>query len=334
MADQITERDGVFCVRQPSWHGKETLLTEYPTRAEAQAIAHPWEPVREPVFRRVIDIENGVPVSRFEEVPEWQLAVRSDDGFNLGVVPESRVNISNSEMYDIAEAVEGAAEGEVQFETGGSLYGGKKVWLLLKLREPLKVSNDPNGTVVPYFSLQNGHSIDGGALRGQATLVRVVCDNTAQMADLDAKARGTEFVFKHTKNVRDRIEAAKEALAGWRTSVEEFNRLAELLSTQTVTVKQRELFVTEFVPLNPARIHSDRVVANVETARQAIRDILAGPTCEGIDLTAWGLVQASIEYSQHVRKAQTSDSRFQRAYLDRSALTADAVKLAREVAKV
>lgn len=333
MAHNITERDGLFVVREPAWHGLGEVLSEYPTRQEAQAIAHPWEPVSEPVYRKVPFVtETGELGERFEVIEDSVLNVRSDDGFALGVTPASRVTISNSEMYDIAEAIEGTDKGAVKFETGGSLLGGKKVWLLLRLRDPLTIPGDPQGETIPYYGLQNGHSADGGAFRGQATLTRIVCDNTSQMADLDARARGTEFVFKHTKNIRDRIDEAKEALAGWRESVQAYRLLSAHLVGLRVTPAQRELFVTEFVPMPPPHAVSDRVVQNVEDARAAIRDILASPTCVGIDETAYGLVQASVEYLNHARRAKSAETRFKRAYLDRNRITTDAVALAEQVA--
>lgn len=332
MAHQITDRDGVFTVREPAWHGLAHVFSEPPTREQAQAIAHNWEPVREPAFRQVITVENDVPVSRFVEIPDWQLAVRSDDGGSLGMVRSSRENFTNSEMYDIMETVQGESDLPVEYVSGGSLYGGSKVFLSVCLREPLHVLGDPNGTIRPLLVIQNGHSIDGGAFRLQATFVRPVCDNTCQMADLDAQGSGYEWVFKHTKNMRERVEEAKRVLAGWRDSVEAFRLISEHMIGLKVTPVQRELFLARFVPLDPGKVQSDRVVANVEAARQAVRDILAGPTCEGIDYTAWGLVQASIEYGQHARRARTNESAFRRAYLDRSALTESAVKFAQEVA--
>lgn len=332
MSAQITSRDGVFTVREPAWHGLAHVFEDYPTREQAQKIAHPWEPVREPAFRRVVKIENDVPVSYFEEIPDWQLAVRSDDGFSLGMVRASRENFTNSEMYDILEVLSGENDKPVRFETGGSLYGGSKVFLLARLEELLTVPGDPQGTTIPYLAIQNGHSLDGGAFRLQATMVRIVCDNTAQMADLDAQGRGHEWVIKHTKNMRDRVEEARRALAGWRGSVERFQLISEHLIGLKVTARERELFLDRFVPLDPGKVQSDRVVANVEAARQAVRDILASPTCEGIDETAWGLVQASVEYGQQVRRTRSKESGFVRAYLDRSVLTANATKIAEAVA--
>lgn len=330
MSHGITNADNVFAVRQETWHGLETLLSDYPTREEAQKMVHDWEPISEPIYRREIVVgEDGVPHEEYVAVEGHVLNVRSDTRKPLGVVSDTFVTISNNEMWDIAETLQGEGV-EVRYETGGSLFGGKKVWILLRLNEPLVVPGDPNGATIPYYALQNAH--DGsGSFRGQALMTRIVCANTSQMADIEAARQGTEFTFKHTKNVRERVEEARAALQGWREGIKEWNRFQIHLSDMKVTPKQRQIFLERFIPAPPPHVASDRVMNNVEEARQLIRDILAGPTCEGIDDTAYGLVQASVEYLNHHRKARSAESRFKRAYLDRSVLVEDATTIAQEV---
>lgn len=334
MAHMITQRDGLFVVRDAAWHGLGDVLPDYPTREVAQAIAHPWEPIVEPVYRREpVIAADGTIRHGYRQIKEFQANVRSDDGFTLGVTTDSYEPVTNTEMWDVAEAIEGVDKGSVKYETGGSLKGGSKVWLLLRLAEPLLINGDPHTATIPYFALQNSH--DGsGAFRGQATMTRIVCDNTANAADIDANARGTEFAFSHTKNVAERIEEAKSALAGWRDSIQTYRLAMNHLITVKVTPAQRTLFIEEFIPMPPQRAVSDRVVHNVETARAQMLAILSSATCTDIDLTAYGLVQASIEYNQHVRAARSAETRFKRAYLDRSRITSDAIEIAQKVATV
>lgn len=330
MSAELTSTDSMFSVRQVPWHGLGLTLDHYPTREEAQAIAHPWEPITEPVYRREFDADL---TEHYEKIEGSVEVRRSDNGQHLGVVGDGYEPVKNQTMYDIAEALEGAGQGEVAIETAGSLKGGKKVWLLVRLREPLTIKGDPNGETVPFFALQNAH--DGsGAFRGQATLYRIVCANTAQAADMDADQRGTSFTFKHTKNVGDRIEEARQALAGWRESVRQYRLMAEHLTATKVTPEQVRDFEEQFFPMPMSHTASQRVIGNVERARSKWRDYLNSPTCEGIENTAQGLVAASIEYLDWGRKANTEESRFNRAMLNQDVMVSDAVDLAREVAKV
>jgi phage/plasmid-like protein (TIGR03299 family) len=332
MAHEITDQDGVFSVREPMWHGLGTVLDGYPSREEAQPLVHGWEPVPEPVYRKRFKTErvNLPPRVVYEEIKDSYLNARSDTDESLGVVPSTFVTVTNGELWDIAEIIEGQDKGSVMYETGGSLKGGRKVWLLLRLRDPIEVAGDPRGATIPYYGLQNSHDTSG-SFRGQATLTRIVCANTSQAADIESQARGTSFEFHHTKNIRVRVEQAQQALAGWRAALAVWQEKSEAMVREHVTDDQKELFIREFIPMPPPHATSDIVVANVEKARIQLRDILGGVTCERISNSTYGLVQASVEYLNHVRKAQSNESRFKRAYLDRNTITADAVRIAREV---
>jgi phage/plasmid-like protein (TIGR03299 family) len=334
MSHELTETDSMFSVREMPWHKLGTVLTEYPTRAEAQKIAHDWEPVAAPLFRRVPSIDaDGNLTSTYEEVEGYVAQERSDNGDLIAATTSTLVNVSNASMYDVAEAMEtGAPAGDVMYETGGSLNGGKRVWLMMRLREPLVIKGDPNGATIPFFALQNNH--DGkGSFRGSATTVRIVCSNTVRAADLDATARGTEFTFKHTLNVGDRVEEARQALAGWRESVEDYRLLAEHMLTLKVNQRETHEFLERFIPAPLSTMTSDRVKRNIEEARGEWMGVYNSATNEGITGTAWGLIQASSEWSEHVRRANSEETRFKRAMLESNQVIADAKRLALAVAR-
>jgi phage/plasmid-like protein (TIGR03299 family) len=339
MSHNITERDTVISVRDAGWHGLATVKDDYVTPEQAREEAFPWEPVTTPLYRAVPVVgDDGSLSTTYEPVPNIVGVERSDTGEFFNAVGTDFVHATNKELTEIAEAVEGIAAGDVRVETAGSLKGGRKVWMLLRLNEPIALKGDPHGETIPYFALQNSH--DGsGSLRGQALFTRIICDNTSQAADLEAAKNGTEFTFRHTSGLKDRIEEAKQAVAGWRESIEKWNILMSQMLDLTVTPAQRDLFIDQFIPMPVStKIVSARVLTNIETARGEFTAIMNGITSEGVDHTAYGLVQAAIEFQQHVRgvRADTDlgrlENRFKRAYLDRDSLTTVAVNLAREVA--
>lgn len=347
MAHNITETDTVVSVRDAGWHGLAKVLDDYVTPEEARKMAFDWEPVTMPLYRAVPVIGENGPETTYEEIQGTVGVERSDNGAFFGAVStelgETLAHTGNKALTEVAEAVEGIAAGDVRVETAGSLKGGRKVWMLLRLNDPIAVKGDPHGDTIPYFALQTAH--DGsGSFRGQALFTRVICDNTAQMADLEAAKRGTEFTFRHTSGIKDRIEEAKGAVAMWRQSVEDWNVLMNSLMDLKVTKQQRQLFIDSWQPLvlpqSEGLAVSKRVMDNVEFARSEFAGIMNGITMEGIDGTAYGLVQAAIEFQQHVRAVRAdgdlarAESRFKRAYLDRDNLTTVAVNLAREVAAV
>lgn len=334
MSHEITATDRVYSVREPMWHGiNDDVIEDYPTPEEAR-LWLPWKVIQEPVYRRVISIENGSPTERYEEITDFRANTRDDTDEVLGVVTSSLGVVQNSTLFDIAEVLEGVDKGSVKYETGGSLQGGRKVWLLLRLNEPVCVKGDPHGEMVPFYAMQNSHDGRGGGFRGMVTWLRIVCGNTAHAADLDAEARGTIMKFNHTSTVAERIEEAKKALVGWREGVRAFRLQSENLMQIKVTPRQRELFVTEFIPEPLPHLATLRVMRNVEASRQALRDILSSETCEGINDNAYGLVCAGTEYRNWAQAARSKVTRFQRSVLSRDQIITDAVKLAQEVAMV
>lgn len=353
MGHGLTATDGMFTVRQAAWHDLGVVFEDYPTRAQAQAIAHPWEPLREALYRHLPvyltdddgavlrDQVTGEPlqardasgelVFETKELVGWYGNKRSDNEELLGVVTDKYTTVMNSELWDIAEAIEQSGK-DVMFETGGSLRGGAQVWALVRLEEPLVIKGDKRGETIPYFALQNSH--DGsGAFRGQATMTRIVCMNTSHVADMDARARGTEFQFKHTKNVKDRIIMAQQALTGWRQSIEDWAVQQEHLITLTVTDAGVQQFLEKFIPKPPEHLITERVSANVDEDRSKWLGAYRSITGEGIENTAYGLVQASTEYAEWHRKANNSESRFRRTFLSRNSIVTSAVALALEAAK-
>lgn len=330
MSHEITATDNMFSVREMPWHRLGVVLEDYPTRQQAQEIAHPWEPVEEPLYRAVpvITAEGGLE-TQYETV-ETLGNFRSDNGGYLGPKSPTYVTVKNGEMWDVAEALQGDNP-DVMFETGGSLRGGKDVWIMVRLAEPLVVTGDPHGATMHYYLLQNKH--DGsGAFKGSATATRVVCANTLRMADLDAELHGTEFSFSHTKNVAGRIEEAKEALAGWRESVQAWRLLTAHLVATEVSEAGVKGFLERFIPVPNSRVVSDRVRANVEADRAAWMSVYNSVTGEGIKNTAYGLLQASSEYAEHIRKAQSVETAFRRSIMNRNRIMTDAKDLALEAA--
>jgi phage/plasmid-like protein (TIGR03299 family) len=309
-----------FTVRQPAWHRQGTVLDDYPgSWAEAaKAAGLDWEPVKTPVYdRELVGMDEvGEPTYRYVEVPERAFVKRSDTLARLDVATAGYNVIPNAAMGEIVEALVG--EG-ARYSTAGSLQGGRKVWALAEIAEPVRVKGDPSETL-QYCALLNSH--DGSAaLQAVATNVRVVCMNTWKATELDGDRHGHAYSFRHTSGWRERLDEAKQLILFGRAEsqlvIDELNALVDV----KVTARQMEIFVQDFVPMPVGDIVSDQVVTNVEVARQALRDIMASPTCVGINGTAYGLVQAAGEYLDHVRTVKTYSS-----YVNRTLLSAEKLK--------
>jgi phage/plasmid-like protein (TIGR03299 family) len=319
--------ESMFSVRQMPWHREGTILKDYPGDWDtARKLAGlDWDPVTADIYALDGITAHGAPA--YEPVAGWKAITRSDTGAILSVNKDTYTVIDHGEMGEIVEAV--LTQPNVRWETAGVLDGGRSVWCLALLDEPVTLTGDDSITL-PYLAITNRH--DGTAACAlRATAVRIVCANTFRAAELEGERTGATFSFIHKCSWRNRIEEARQAVTGARTEIRRYTELARELLTVPVTPQQRELFVTEFIPMPPQGLITDRVARNVEEARQALRLIFESKTTEQVSDTAYGLVQAAGEYLDHVRTARSWETRLNRTLIRPEPLKHRAMSLVREI---
>ena len=319
--------ESMFSVRQVPWHREGTVLADYPGDwDEARRLAGlDWDPIATEVYGLTDLNADGSPC--YQPIEGWKCIARSDNGRVLSINKDSYTVISHGEMGEIVEAV--LAQPNVNWETAGVLDEGRAVWCLALLDEPAELPGDDSPTL-PYLAITNRH--DGTAACAlRATAVRIVCANTFRAAELEGERTGATFSFIHKASWRNRIEEARQAVTGARAEIRRYTELASELLAISVTPKQRELFVCEFIPKPPEGLITDRVARNVEEARNALRLLFSLATNEQIAGTAYGLVQAAGEYLDHVRTARSWETRLNRTLIRPEPLKHRALSLIREV---
>lgn len=329
-----------FTVRVPAWHGEGTVLSDYPGREQAMILAgHNWDVLTLRSFteypREILEAA-GQPTEdgrgRLRVDQGWYTHVRSDNLFLLHKAQDSFERIQNSVAYDIAEMI--LDEGFL-YETAGTMDGGKQNYLTLLLPEPFYITGD-NSAVLPYCGMSWCH--DGtGALRVRGTSVRQVCQNTVAASEAEAKRHGTDFTFKHTKNVHDRIEDAKKAIRGMREGFDAYREVMEDLASIEVTPEQRDIFVSTIIGdrdgvVSKSATVSDRVKNNIEAERAKINALFLGQTIPGAHvLSAYGLHLAGVEYFDHLRAYRSKDSYVKRTLLTDNPAKANLTKTIRDI---
>ena len=319
--------ESMFSVREMPWHQEGTILPDYPGNwDQARKLAGlDWDPITTQVYALADLDADGTP--RYEPIDGWKCIARSDNGAVLSLNRDTYTVIDHSEMGEIVEAV--LAQPNVKWETAGVLDGGRAVWCLALLDEPITLPGDASPTL-PYLAITNRH--DGTAACAlRATAVRIVCANTFRAAELEGERTGTTFSFIHKSSWRNRIDEARAAVTGARREMRRYSELAAELLAIPVTRKQRELFVTEFIPMPPQGLVTDRVARNVEEARKAVRLLFDSTTNEQIAGTAYGLIQAAGEYLDHVRTARSWETRLNRTLIRPEPLKHKALTLVREI---
>jgi phage/plasmid-like protein (TIGR03299 family) len=343
-----------FCVRQPSWHGKETLLQEHPDSWEQARILAglDWEPEYQDLYvpevigqgatapegsifiRDLADDEHGNPMQLWHiPVAGHQAIVRNDNRKVLATPKTSFRIIKNSEMGDLAEAYSESwrkAGAKVLWDTAGSVEEGRKVYAVLLIDEPYTIPGDPS-PVLPYAAFLNAH--DGmGACKIVNTQTRVVCANTWKMADIDGESSGRQFVIRHTSGAGERLEEAKAALSVLRDEVKAYQVLATDLATINVSDALVQTFLSEFIPI------PENASERTRTQRQERQGMFmalyaSSPTTDGIRGSAYGLVQAAGEYLDHLRPYRNADTYLARTLLYSEPIKGNAVRLVRQLVK-
>lgn len=347
----------MFSVRQMPWMGLingVSVLDEHPgTWAEARIPAGlEWEPVKAPVYRMLSSTTREVPVLEWVAMDENGEAlyknvgtetivvndveenlankhiVRSDTGDILAVNSTGYTIIDNTEMGNILEAVLGTSD-NIKYETAGCLDGGKMVWALAMLDEPIQLPGDDSLTY-PYMAITNRH--DGtGACTLRATAVRIVCANTFNAAEVEGERTGATFSFRHSKNWKDHVEDAKAAVTGARTQMQQYVELATDLLATPFNGVQRERFITAFIPTPIAGAVTERVMANTVESQERLRQLFASETTINVAHTAYGAFNAAVEYLDHLRGARSIETRFKRTMISREPGKAKALRLVREI---
>ena len=147
--------------------------------------------VQEPIYTEIEELVEG-----------YKANIRDVDRKVLGVVTDRYKIVQNQEAFAFTDELLG--EG-VRHETAGSLQGGRRVWLLAHLPQEYIISGE---RISPYLVFFNSH--DGsGAIKVAITPIRVVCQNTLNLALSTAKR---SWSMIHTGDIKGKMQEAKDTL--------------------------------------------------------------------------------------------------------------------------
>lgn len=339
-----------FVVRRPAWHKLATVFEDYPGRPVAMETAgHDFKIVETPIA--VLGRNLTAPAKRSpyltmadgkmrtaKAVPSHKALVNGKTGDVLNVVNDSYTTIQNDVPWDVIDAIMTAGKRKlghtVKYESGGTLDGGRMCFVTAYVDEPFTITGDTS-EIYPYLAATWRH--DGlGSFRLLMTSIRIECANTLDAAEGQSAKSGHEYVFRHTKNVHDRIEDAKMALRGIGSIRSDFEELANELAKIKVTPKIKREFVETFIPEPVADVVSDRVRANIAEARGKVYDLLdkSGTVPDAHRRTGYGLLMAGTEYLDHLRGYRNVNTYVGRTLLRPEPLKGKLVSMIRETAKV
>ena len=192
------EVETMMYVGERPWHGLGTKLESAPTIEEGiKAAGLDWT-----VSLRPLITNEEEPVA----LNEHYAIVRDNTSSVLGLVGKNYKPLQNIEAFQFFEPF---VENDLAtLETAGSLFNGKRVFVLAKLNSDNMVI-DKDDEVEKYILLSNSH--DGtSALKVGFTPIRVVCNNTLSLAE--QVDRSTLIRLTHKGNVVQTLGELREAM--------------------------------------------------------------------------------------------------------------------------
>lgn len=268
--------ESMMYTRTVPWHGLGTKVDEAPTSADALRLAGlDWN-----VEQKIIQLCGG------SKVPGYKANVRSTDGKVLGVVSDRYRIVQNADAFEFTDSIIG---GDVRYETAGSLNGGKKIWLLAKLPETEIVGDKTE----PYLCFSNTH--DGsGAVRVCMTPIRVVCNNTLNLA-LDSAKRA--WSVRHTGSLQSKMHEARTCLRMANTYMGALAEKADRMANTAITRDQLNMILDELFPVDE---HStEREKQNAKKLRDEYMVCYFAPDLIKFRDTAWGAYNAMSDMITH-----------------------------------
>lgn len=279
------EFESGFFSREPAWHNLGKVLDKVPNSEEAIKLAGlDWL-----VEKKSMYLQDG------SLIPEAFAMVRDKDNKVLGTVGKRYTALQNKEAFDFFDPI--INDGLAEYETAGSLMGGKRVWVLAKLTNDIELSKDD--VVKKYVLLSSTH--DGsGTVMAKVTGVRVVCWNTLSASLREETRKGDEIKIRHTKTVKSRTEQAAKLLT---TVNETYDKLAsvwkEMMSFDMTPIHimnytQSVLPDPEGVD-NPYKTQKQRA-----EVLQLMGDSSIGGQLDGSVNTLWGCYNSVTAFADHM----------------------------------
>ena len=258
------------------WHGLGTPVQSALTSAEALKVAGlDWKVEARPVFT-----DNGI------KIPGYVANTRDSDNSVLGIVSDKYRIVQNVDAFAFTDSLIGD---DCRYETAGSLRNGKSTFMLARLPQKKILGDDFDN----YICFTNTH--DGtGAVKVCSTNVRVVCNNTLNLALNTAKRSWT---CKHMGRIEDKLQEAQRALQLAEEYTEQLSIYAERAANITIDEAKTYEVLKQLFPISDDA--SDRMKKNNQDAINDFRNCLVAVDLSPFYGTLWGLVNAASDFAYH-----------------------------------
>ena len=298
---EMEGNDVAFALRgKPAWHN---LANRIFSQDEDVSTATMLEEAKLSNWNvRLSPLTDYIPET-FNDVSENSLVLRTNP-FNGGTDVLATVGkryhvLQNEELFAFADNIHDANP-ECRWESAGSLKKGKVVFGTVDI--PRTMVLDPQGAndeTKLYLIVWTSH--DGSvAVQAAITPVRVVCQNTLNLAMSNAKQ---SFKIRHTQSVEGRIQVARETLGLALGYFDEFEKEAQSLFAQAITDVEFSKLIRTIYPKPEGERQA--TITKWENKVVLIDDLYHNsPTNATIKGTKWGAFNALTERLDYFRSGR------------------------------
>lgn len=272
--------ESMFYVRETPWHGLGTKVMEAPDSEGALIAAGlNWNVIQEPIFTG----EN-------EPIRGYKANIRDSDRRVLGVVTDRYKVIQNQEAFAFTDELLGQG---VRYETAGSLQDGKKVWLLAHMPHEYIISGE---RISPYLLFSNTH--DGsGAIKVALTPIRVVCNNTLNLALSTAKR---SWSMVHTGDIRSKMQEARDTLFMAERYMDELGKEFEALRLKKLPDQKVMEYIEVLLPVEDGS--TPQQIKNIERLREDMKiRYFDAPDLQDTGKNAYRFINAVSDFATHAK---------------------------------
>lgn len=274
------------------WHGLGKVISGLATAEEALKFAGlDWNVLLQPSYMPTQDGDG------FVKVPGSFHVVRDSDWKSLGDVGKDYKPFQNSEAFSFMNQITDTGSGDAVFSTAGSLFGGSRVFMTLRIGDTFTVAGDDAHQL--FLMVTNAH--DGKqSFTAAITPIRVVCNNTVTMALNGAKQK---WSLRHRVELKDKVQNAREALEMSFKYEEEFEKEVERMTKIQITKDKFFKIADTIIP--ESKVQHDISV----DALMAIWEAEPTVYTEGGKGNGWDAFNAVTFFADH-KEYRTPESKF------------------------
>ena len=235
-------------------------------------------------------------------MPEQNVLFRSDTQAPLGVVSDRYQVVQPKDVLEFFRNI--AKAGGLELSASGTIFGGKRFWATAKIGEasPVSIKDKVGGYLLISTSADGSLSTEA-----RLTSIRAVCNNTLGFARKDAKES-----FKLSHRSEFDASAIQDAMGLNTASWDAFRNQITRLSNIVIEADKAENFVASLLATGTTQIAQDK--ARDQKGFSKIISLFngegKGALLDGVAGTAWGLLNAITEYSDHHVRARSEEHRF------------------------